>query len=100
MELSTTPNSLTISGNIKSISDFQSIQTKLDSIINNEKTISVNIVDSISIISSVIGYFNKLVLKDNIDLQINIGSDELLNLLDDLNLTDTFKVKKFSLKRI
>jgi hypothetical protein len=100
MELSTTPNSLTISGNIKSISDFQSIQTKLDSIINNEKTISVNIVDSISIISSVIGYFNKLVLKDKIDLQINVGSDELLDLLDDLNLTDTFKVKKFSLKRI
>mgnify|MGYP000556095418 CR=1 FL=1 len=94
MELSQNLNKLTITGNIKTVSDFQDIKNLLDEITASHNSVVLHIVDSISITSSVIGYFNKLVLKDEIDLQINIGTEELLELFDDLNLTDTFKAKK------
>lgn len=94
MELEVSSNTLVIKGNIKSVSDFQNIKQQADSIVALSKTLHVNILDSLSITSSVIGYFNKLVLKDNIDIHMNIKNEQLLNLLDDLNLISTFKAKR------
>ncbi|MCK4874391.1 MAG: hypothetical protein KAS26_00955 [Sulfurimonas sp.] len=94
MEISIESSSITITGNIKSISDFQEIKQSVDSVIANNKSIVLNIVDSLSITSSIIGYLNKLVLKDNIDIHMNIGDEQLLHLLDDLNLVSTFKAKR------
>ena len=94
MEISTSSNSVTISGNIKTIGDFQTIKSTLDAISSKYQEIILNIVDSLSITSSIIGYLNKLVLKDNIELHINIGNDQLLELFDDLNLSTVFDVKK------
>jgi len=94
MEISIESSSITITGNIKSISDFQEIKQSVDSVIANNKSIVLNIVDSLSITSSIIGYLNKLVLKDNIDIHMNVGDEQLLHLLDDLNLVSTFKAKK------
>jgi len=94
MELQISSNILTIAGNIKSISDFQAIKQGIDDVAVAHKSIHLNIVDSLSITSSVIGYLNKLVLKDNIDLHINVGNEQLLDLLDDLNLTAMFKAKR------
>jgi len=94
MEISINSNIVTIEGNMKSISDFQVIKQGIDSVILNNKSLVLNIVDSLSITSSIIGYLNKLVLKDKIDLRMNIGDQQLLHLLDDLNLTSTFKAKK------
>ncbi len=96
MEIETSSNSVTITGNIKSISDFQSIKQIVDSMTIQHKHININIVDSLSITSSVIGYFNKLVLKDNIDIRMTVGNEQLLHLLDDLNLIATFKAKRSS----
>lgn len=94
MELEVSSNSLVIKGNIKSISDFQNIKQSVDAMVAQHKHININILDSLSITSSVIGYFNKLVLKDNIDLHMNVKNEQLLNLLDDLNLASTFKAKR------
>jgi len=94
MELTQTSNTLTITGNIKTVSDFQNIKNALDHMISTQNSVTLHIVDSISITSSIIGYFNKLVLKDGVDMQINIGTEQLLELFDDLNLTATFKAKK------
>lgn len=94
MELQISSNIVTIVGNIKSISDFQAIKQSVDDVVVAHKSIHLNIVDSLSITSSVIGYLNKLVLKDNIDLHINVGNEQLLDLLDDLNLTAMFKAKR------
>ena len=94
MEISITSNSITITGNIKSISDFQEIKQSVDGVVSTHKSITLNIVDSLSITSSIIGYFNKLVLKDNIDIHMNVGDEQLLHLLDDLNLVSTFKAKR------
>jgi hypothetical protein len=94
MTISTSSNTVTILGNIKSISDFQEIKTTFDSITTSHKSLTVNIKDSISITSSVIGYFNKLVLKDGIALQLKIGNDQLYTLIDDLNLVNALKATK------
>ena len=94
MELSSASNIVTINGNIKSVNDFQDIKICLDDLKTKHKNITIHIVDSLSITSSVIGYFNKLVLKDGIDLTIEVGNNQLMELLNDLNLSSTFKAQK------
>lgn len=94
MEIEVSSDSVKITGNIKSISDFQNIKNTLDNVVSQSKNIYMDIVDSLSITSSVIGYLNKLVLKDNIEININVGNEQLYDLLDDLNLVSTFKVKR------
>lgn len=93
MQITSLNNIININGNIKSIADFQDIKNAVDPIIAKHRTLFININDSISITSSVIGYFNKLILKDNINLQINVSSKQLVELFDDLNLSTTFKIK-------
>lgn len=94
MEIQASSNIITITGNIKSISNFAKIKSLIDDIIHQHKNITINIIDSLSVTSSVIGYFNKLILKDKIRVQMNVGSAQLIALLDDLNLTSTFRAKK------
>ena len=94
MEISSSSNVVTITGNIKSISDFQEIKTTLDLVASTNSAIVINLTDSISITSSVIGYFNKLVLKDKISLSLKVGNSQLIDLINDLNLTKIFNAKK------
>lgn len=94
MEISTSGSTVTINGNIKSVGDFQSIKSTIDDVTANNSQITLIISDSISITSSVIGYFNKLILKDGIKIDMKIGNDDLISLLDDLNLTSVFNVRK------
>jgi len=94
MQITSTHNSLSITGNIKSIHDFQEIKTSLEKILTQEKSVSINLIDSLSITSSVIGYLNKLVLKDKIELKINVGETQLIELFKDLNLTSVFNITK------
>ena len=94
MEISTSAGTVTITGNIKTISDFQDIKSTLDTLVSSHKTIIINLVDSISLTSSVIGYFNKLILKDNINMRLNIGNNNLMELIKDLNLVSTLNAKK------
>ena len=94
MEISTSNNTVTITGNIKTVNDFQEIKQSLDTLTARQKNITINIKESLSITSSVIGYFNKLILKDKVTIQMNIGNNQLLELFDELNLSSTFKAKK------
>jgi len=94
MEISAVANIVTVNGNIKSVGDYQKIKTHFDSLVSQYKSLVVNINDSFSMTSSVIGYFNKLILKDKIDIVMNIHSQDLIELLDDLNLSSLFKIKK------
>ena len=94
MKITSSSNTITINGNIKSISDFSEIKSLVDSVVAQHKNIVINIIDSLSITSSVIGYFNKLILKDNINIEMRIGDEQLMHLISDLNLTSTFKARK------
>jgi len=87
-------SSVEIDGNIKTIADFQTIKNTLDSMISGNSSVTLNIKNSMSITSSVIGYLTKLSLKDGKDLHLNIYNKNLYDLLIDLNLKDTFNVKK------
>ena len=94
MEITSSSQNISITGNIKSVSNLSEIKKVVDSVISQHKKIVINVVDSISITSSVIGYFNKIILKDKIDIQMLIGDSQLMSLIDDLNLTSTFKARK------
>ena len=94
MEITSSSNSVTITGNIKSINHFSEIKNVLDSLTANHKSITINIKDSLSVTSSIIGYLNKLILKDNINITMLIGNNQLLDLINELNLTSTFKARK------
>jgi len=94
MEISAASNIITITGNVKSVSNFQSLKSCVDGVVSQNRTITINVKDSLSITSSVIGYFNKLVLKDKIDITMNVGNAQLLELLDELGLVSVFKARK------
>jgi anti-anti-sigma regulatory factor len=94
MEISSTGNVVTIKGNIKTVSDYQEIKSVIDAMVGTHRNIVINIPDSISITSSVIGYLTKLVQKDNVDLSIKVGDADLMELFEDLGLVSLFKVKK------
>jgi len=87
-------NILNIEGNIKSIEDFEQIKTAVDGVLNVYDSIILNIKDSISLISSVIGYLMKLTKNEDKRIYVNVGSDDLYNLLDELNLVNEFFLKK------
>ncbi len=94
MEISTSLNIVTIKGNIKSVSNFQEIKNCVDDLIRHQSSITIIISDSLSITSSIIGYFNKLILKDKINLSMEVGNEQLFELLDDLSLISVFKAKR------
>jgi hypothetical protein len=94
MQISTVGNRVTISGNIKTITNFQTIKTTIDALIVQENSIIIYLTDSMSMTSSVIGYFNKLVFKDKINISMHIKNTQLIKLLQDLNLDKLFKVQK------
>ena len=85
---------VTIEGNIKSVDDFQQIKTHIDPLIKLHNSIVIHIPDSLSITSSVIGYFMKLIHKEGIHLTLKVGDERLFNLLEDLNLINEFNVTR------
>ena len=93
MDISLNANRVVITGNIKSIQDYKTIKETLERVVENEKRVVVEIVDSISMTSSVIGYLNKLVQKDGIILELHVGSSTLIDLLKDLNLMELLRVR-------
>jgi len=94
MDISTNSNRIIIEGNIKSVSDYQSIKSNIDTVIATNKSIIIEIKDSLSLTSSVIGYLNMIILKNKISVQLLIGDGELYDLLHDLNLASVFNAKK------
>ena len=94
MKISVSANSVLITGNIKTINDYQHIKESIETLTQQHKHIVIKIEDSISITSSLIGYLNKLILKDNIDIVTEVGDAQLMELFQDLNLVSLFKVSK------
>ncbi len=94
MQLEVKDNRVKISGNMKSVMDYKELKTLLDSVTGEHKTVTMDVIDSISITSSIIGYLNKLVLKDKITLNMHVGNSLLFELLDELSLIELFHVTK------
>ncbi len=94
MEISSSGRDVLIKGNIKSVGDFQKIKNFIDNLITTNNSLSIHIEDSISITSSVIGYFTKILYKDNIQLNIVVSDERLYELLDELGLVSQFSVRQ------
>ncbi|HIC10369.1 MAG TPA: hypothetical protein EYO61_03300 [Campylobacterales bacterium] len=95
MQITRDENVITIHGNIKSVSDYTEIQGHLQAAIANGNTsITIKIVDSISITSSVIGIFLKVIKKDGVNLTVLVGNKHLYDLLNELNLLAVFNVRQ------
>ncbi len=86
MEIQRQGSEIVITGNIKNTSDYQSIKDNVNALVQSgAKSIIVKTPESFSMTSSVIGFFIHVYVKD----------DRLYSLLEDLNLIETFKVKKY-----
>jgi len=94
MDISVTSNTITIHGDIKSVADYQAIKSAVDSIKDTHSAITLKIVDSIFITSSIIGYLNRLRLKDKIEITIEVATPQLIELFEDLNLTELFTIQR------
>jgi len=95
MELRRSGYTLDITGNIKTMQDFESIKDEVNAILSTGvKEVKINIIDSISITSSVIGYLVKIVKLNDIRLIVNVKDEDLYELLSDLDLLSLFNVHK------
>lgn len=90
-----TPNEITINDVIRGQDDYTEIKNSMEALIEKGiDSIKVNILESSSVNSSVIGYFMKVINKDKIALQINVKDQKLYKIFDDLNLISVFNIKK------
>lgn len=95
MKIERTGNSeLTITGNIKSIEDSSLIKDAINAIRKDGgESLRMNIKDSFSITSTVIGNLMKLVNHDKVALSITIGDQRLYDLLVELNIAKAFNAR-------
>lgn len=83
-------------GNIKSISDGQTIKDAITKIFQDDKNtfIDLCIKDSFIITSSVIGFLIKAIKVDKMALHVSVGSQELYEMLVEMSLVDAMNVRK------
>ncbi|MDR2105523.1 MAG: hypothetical protein LBP51_07200 [Deferribacteraceae bacterium] len=85
------PQEVAITGNIKTVSDYLEIKGAISSLLKEGgKELAVKIPDSVSITSSVIGYFLKLIYQDGVKVTVLVGDQRLFKLLEDLRLSEAF----------
>jgi len=94
MDVTRCGSDVLIEGNIKTIGDFQAIKECVDSAATTKMQLHVIIKNSISMTSSVIEYFTKLVLHDSVVLSLSIKDEALMGLLDDLGVSTLLHVRK------
>ncbi|BDU75757.1 hypothetical protein [Mesoterricola sediminis] len=82
---------ISITGNIKTTDDYLAIRRMAQDLVEEGVTAITFLIDaSLSMPSSVIGYFVKLVKRDKIALRMVIEDPRLLELLEELGLKDAF----------
>jgi|SRR5208283_592508 len=85
---------VTVLGHIKSIEDHQKIKDTVSGLVSNgNKSIVVNIQDSMSITSSVIGFFLKLINVDQVKITLLVKDARLFNTLSAMKLIAVLNVQ-------
>jgi predicted nucleotidyltransferase len=83
-----------IEGNIRGLSDIDQIKTVIDNMrLEAQDSLALEVKDSFSMPSALIGYLLKLVEQNGVNLNVTVGNEILAELLEDLNLKQTFKLK-------
>jgi hypothetical protein len=87
----TSSTELTITGNIKTMADYLAIRKQVTELVEaGASRLTLSIRESFSMPSSVIGFFVKLINRDKIRVTMLIQDPRLLELLEELNLTELF----------
>jgi hypothetical protein len=94
MEIKPKNDTIEIYGNIKSETHFHSIKMHVDDIVARYNRVRLELIDSISLTSSVIGYLTRIALKDGKRVELHVGDDNVIELLRDLGLIDVFSIQK------
>ncbi len=83
-----------ITGTIKTIGNAQAIKDAIRQAHEQYPHISINLMiqDSFIITSSVIGFLIKSIKMDKMNLHVKVGSEELYEMLDDMNLIEIMNV--------
>jgi hypothetical protein len=94
MELEVTgPSEILIRGNIKSIENYRDIKKAVEGLVQRGAgNITIDILESLSMTSSVIGFFVKLVSRDNVKVNMHVHDRRLYETLGELKLIDIFGV--------
>jgi len=87
-----------VTGTIKTIANAQVIKEAIRHAYEQhpDAIINLTIKDSFIITSSVIGFVIKSIKMDKMSLHVNVGSDELYEMLNDMNLIEIMNVGKVS----
>ncbi len=85
-------NVIQINGNIKTQDDYVKIKETITLLKNKGiRELTLDIVDSFSMTSSVIGFLLKSIYQDKLGIKLIIGDERLFSLLNDLQLISLFK---------
>jgi len=88
-------NELTITGNIKTTADYLAIRKLVTELVEaGASSLTLRINQSLSMPSSVIGFFVKLINRDKIRVTMVIEDHRLLELLEELSLADLFGARQ------
>lgn len=97
MQIESKGSVVTIHGDIRTIEHSEAIKAELETIVRDHDDLTLNIVDSSTIISSVIGYLVKLNFMHKVHLSVNVGNQRLFNMIQELELQRVLNVQKVDL---
>ena len=87
-------HTIEIVGNIKSLDHYNEIKQTVQHLVSNgSKNLTINVKDSLSMVSSVIGFLIKVINVDGVALNVNVWDERLYALLDQLSLVELFHVR-------
>lgn len=88
-------NTVSVKGNIKTAGDYQELKGYIQKIVDGGSgSVTLNILDSTTVTSSVVGYLFKITNLNNVTVNVNVKDQRLYKIMDDLKLIDIFNVKK------
>ncbi len=84
-----------VKGTIRGIDDIAQIRSVIDAMrLEEGDSLQLDITDSFSMPSSLIGYLLKLVEQQKVNLTLTVGNEVLAELLEDLNLRQVFNLRQ------
>lgn len=93
MELSNNHSHITIKGIVKGFADVQALKNYIESVSANNTSLVLEFIDAYALPSSIVGYLNKKIHSDGINITLIVHQKELYELIDMLALLEIFHVK-------
>jgi len=88
-------STMVIRGEMKTIEHYTEIKKAVGELLREGVSdITIEIKDSMTITSSIIGLFTKSIHGDNLKINLLVHNESLMALLEDLNLVSIFNAKK------